>query len=74
MVARIPHKFNDISYLVVDLKQDAGPALQSPGRKVDVDGVAPEGRLSLLGLVHLRLTLDPTLNHEHPKVTQHIRK
>ena len=54
-------------YLVVNLKQDAWPALQSPGRKVDVDGVAPEGRLPLLGLVHLRLTLYPALNHDHPK-------
>ena len=72
-VAKISHKFNKMRflYLVVDLKQDAWPALESPGRKVDVDGVAPEGRLSLLGLVHLRLTLDPTLNHDHPKVTQH---
>ena len=66
-VARIPHIFLPISYLVVDLKQDAWPALQSPGRKVDVDGVAPEGRLSLLGLVNLRLTLDPALNEDHPQ-------
>ena len=50
-----------MSYLVVDLKQDARPALESPGGKVHVDGVAPERRLSLLGLVHLRLPLNAAL-------------
>ena len=50
-----------ISYLMVDLKQDTRPTLKAPGGKVHVDRVAPERRLSLLGLVHLRLPLNSTL-------------
>ena len=46
---------------MVDLEENPWPALESPGGEVHVDGMAPDRRLALLGVVHLRLTLDPAL-------------
>jgi hypothetical protein len=48
---------------VKDLNLDLGPALQTSGGVVDVDGMAPVGCVASLGVVHLGLTFPETLKN-----------
>ena len=47
---------------MIDLNNNLGPALEAPGGKVGVKGVAPEGCVSALGTVDLGLSVLQSLD------------